>query len=73
MEKTYHQNGQMLFKLERGQIHGFVLSQSETAWIHRPVGEFDLIGSVQISEADYLAQIKKFVNKIQVITNKWQS
>ena len=72
MGKTYFKNGHMCFKLEAETIHGFIVTGRETAWIHRQVSEFDLIDSVQISEDDYLAQVKKFADKVKLIVEKWQ-
>jgi hypothetical protein len=68
-EEAYYKNSASVCRIKNGIIHRFVLSASETAWIHRNVMEFDLFGMEPCEKQDYIEFIGRFTEKLKIFNN----
>jgi hypothetical protein len=64
LNKSYFRRPNAVMMLANGRVHIFVMSDTETAWIHREQGEFDFAGAYQISREEYIEQVRVFIEKI---------
>ena len=48
-------------------LNGFVVTSTETLWLHRQVADMDYVGSLVATEQEYMEQIGRFVEKVKQI------
>ena len=63
--KSYHKKDGIVFMVKNDFLNGFVVTSTETLWLHRQVADMDYVGSLVATEQEYMEQIGRFVEKVK--------